>query len=172
MPVIIYACPAWEFATDTHQIKLQSRQNRFLSITGKFSRLTSIHDVHVAFQILCVYDCITKLCSNKLKLFQITKMRMCALLDKTNPYTEYVRGSNLAGVRRTTVQVIKSPFKPEVLLIGLHNLLYRARTEEGFIYCSYKSADIICNNIKLGCLHPVACTRSGSGFPSNATLFE
>jgi hypothetical protein len=21
-------------------------------------------------------------------------------------------------------------------------------------------------------LHPVACTRSGSGFPSNATLFE
>jgi hypothetical protein len=28
--------------------------------------------------------------------------------------------------------------------------------------------------LKLGCLHPVACARSGSGsgFPSNATLFE
>jgi hypothetical protein len=26
-------------------------------------------------------------------------------------------------------------------------------------------------NLKVGCLHPVACTRSGSGFPSNATLF-
>jgi hypothetical protein len=25
--------------------------------------------------------------------------------------------------------------------------------------------------LKLGCLHPVACTRSGSGFLSNATLF-
>jgi hypothetical protein len=25
--------------------------------------------------------------------------------------------------------------------------------------------------LKVGCLHPVACTRSGSGFPSNATLF-
>jgi hypothetical protein len=24
--------------------------------------------------------------------------------------------------------------------------------------------------LKVGCLHPVACTRSGSGFPSNATL--
>jgi hypothetical protein len=23
---------------------------------------------------------------------------------------------------------------------------------------------------KVGCLHPIACTRSGSGFPSNATL--
>jgi hypothetical protein len=26
------------------------------------------------------------------------------------------------------------------------------------------------DNLKVGCLHPVACTRSGSGFPSNATL--
>jgi hypothetical protein len=26
-------------------------------------------------------------------------------------------------------------------------------------------------NLKVGCLHPVACTRSGSGFPPNATLF-
>jgi hypothetical protein len=25
-------------------------------------------------------------------------------------------------------------------------------------------------NLQVGCLHPVACTRSGSGFPSNATL--
>jgi hypothetical protein len=25
-------------------------------------------------------------------------------------------------------------------------------------------------NFKVGCLHPVACTRLGSGFPSNATL--
>jgi hypothetical protein len=25
-------------------------------------------------------------------------------------------------------------------------------------------------NLKVGCLHPVACTRSGSGFPSNATM--
>jgi hypothetical protein len=24
--------------------------------------------------------------------------------------------------------------------------------------------------VKVGYLHPVACTRSGSGFPSNATL--
>jgi hypothetical protein len=26
-------------------------------------------------------------------------------------------------------------------------------------------------NLKVGCLHPIACTRSGSGFPSNVTLF-
>jgi hypothetical protein len=28
----------------------------------------------------------------------------------------------------------------------------------------------VISNIKVGCLHPVARTRSGSGFPSNATL--
>jgi hypothetical protein len=28
----------------------------------------------------------------------------------------------------------------------------------------------ISKKVKVGCLHPVACTRSGSGFPSNATL--
>jgi hypothetical protein len=27
-------------------------------------------------------------------------------------------------------------------------------------------------NLKVGCLHPVACTRSGSGFPSNATNIQ
>jgi hypothetical protein len=32
-----------------------------------------------------------------------------------------------------------------------------------------KNKQIECN-LKLGCLHPVACTRSGLGFPSNATL--
>jgi hypothetical protein len=28
------------------------------------------------------------------------------------------------------------------------------------------------SELKLGCLHPVAYTRSGSAFPSNATIFE
>jgi hypothetical protein len=27
------------------------------------------------------------------------------------------------------------------------------------------------HTVKVGCSHPVAYTRSGSGFPSNATLF-
>jgi hypothetical protein len=30
---------------------------------------------------------------------------------------------------------------------------------------------IMLSDLKVDCLHPVACTRSGSGFPSNATLF-
>jgi hypothetical protein len=34
-----------------------------------------------------------------------------------------------------------------------------------------RSADFWTLPVLVGCLHPVACTRSGSGFPSNATLF-
>jgi hypothetical protein len=29
---------------------------------------------------------------------------------------------------------------------------------------------VVIHDRKVGCLHPVACTRSGSGFSSNATL--
>jgi hypothetical protein len=37
------------------------------------------------------------------------------------------------------------------------------------LYFKSSFATVI-SNLKVGCLHPVACTRSGSGFPSNATL--
>jgi hypothetical protein len=33
------------------------------------------------------------------------------------------------------------------------------------------AANDISTDLKVGCLHPVVCTRSGSGFPCNATLF-
>jgi hypothetical protein len=36
---------------------------------------------------------------------------------------------------------------------------------------SYYKLEAVELNLKVGCLHPVVCTSSGSGFPSNATLF-
>jgi hypothetical protein len=35
-PVMTYARPAWEFAADTHLIKLQRLQNKVLRFVGKF----------------------------------------------------------------------------------------------------------------------------------------
>jgi hypothetical protein len=49
-----YACPAWEFAADTHLLKLQFE-------IGIFSRHTSVRDFHATFQIPYVYDYIMKL---------------------------------------------------------------------------------------------------------------
>jgi hypothetical protein len=56
-----YACPAWEFAAETHLLKLQRLQNKVLRTTGNLPRCTSVRDMHVAFQIPYVYDYITKL---------------------------------------------------------------------------------------------------------------
>jgi hypothetical protein len=58
---VTYACPAWEFAAETHLLKLQRVQNRVLRTIGNFPRDTSIRDMHVALQIPYVYDYITKL---------------------------------------------------------------------------------------------------------------
>jgi hypothetical protein len=65
-----YACPAWEFAAESHLLKLQRLQNKVLRIIGSFPRRTSVRDIHVAFQILYVYDYITKLCRQQAEVIQ------------------------------------------------------------------------------------------------------
>jgi hypothetical protein len=105
-----YAYPAWEFAAESHLLKLQRLQNKVLRTIGSFPRRTSVRDIHVAFQIPYVYDFITKHADNKQKSSKIMKMKMFVLLDKARPHTENIRGLNLAAVMCTTVQVSKLPY--------------------------------------------------------------
>jgi hypothetical protein len=49
--VMTYACPAWEFAAESHLLKLQRLQNRVLRTIRNFPRRTSVRDLHLAFQI-------------------------------------------------------------------------------------------------------------------------
>jgi hypothetical protein len=56
-----YVCPTWEFAADTHLMKLQRLQNKVYRIIEKFPSSTPIRDMHTSFQIQYVYDYITKL---------------------------------------------------------------------------------------------------------------
>jgi hypothetical protein len=65
-----YACPAWEFAAESHLLKLQRLQNKVLRTIGSFPRRTSVRDMHVAFQIPYVYDFITKTCRQQAKVIQ------------------------------------------------------------------------------------------------------
>jgi hypothetical protein len=60
--VVTYACAAWEFATDTHPIKLQHLQNKVLRTTGKCSRRIPVREMHMAFHLPYVYDYMTELC--------------------------------------------------------------------------------------------------------------
>jgi hypothetical protein len=63
-------CPAWEFAADTHVMKLQRLRNNVLRTIGKFPRNTPIRNMNISLQIPYVYDFITKLCKQKAKVIQ------------------------------------------------------------------------------------------------------
>jgi hypothetical protein len=67
-----YACPAWEFAADTHLLKLQRQQNKVLRTIGNFPRHTPVCELHKAFNIQYIYDytSITKLCRKQAKIIQ------------------------------------------------------------------------------------------------------
>jgi hypothetical protein len=56
-----YACSAWEFAADTDLLKLQPLKNKVLRTSGKFSRLTPVPELHMAFQVPYIYDYIMQL---------------------------------------------------------------------------------------------------------------
>jgi hypothetical protein len=58
--VMTYACPAWEFAAESHLMKLQRLQNKVLRTIGNFPRLTSVRDMHMAYHFPYVYGYITK----------------------------------------------------------------------------------------------------------------
>jgi hypothetical protein len=60
-----YACPAWEFASGCHLLKLQHLQNKVLPTNGKFPKCTLIRKLHMAlmaFRVPYVYDFVKKLC--------------------------------------------------------------------------------------------------------------
>jgi hypothetical protein len=85
--------PAWEFAAESHLLKLQRLQNKVPRTIGNFPMPTSVRDMNVAFQIPYVYDYITNSCRQQAEVIQ-------------NHENENVR--NLAAVMCTTVQVPKT----------------------------------------------------------------
>jgi hypothetical protein len=55
----------WDFAADTHLMKLQRVQNKVIRTIGNFPRRTPIRKLHEAFSIPYIYDYITKLSRQK-----------------------------------------------------------------------------------------------------------
>jgi hypothetical protein len=49
--VMTYVSPAWEFAADTHLIKLQHLQNKVIRTIGNYPRRTPFRCLHLAVQI-------------------------------------------------------------------------------------------------------------------------
>jgi hypothetical protein len=87
--IMNYACPTWEFAADTHLIKLQRLQNRVLRSVSNLDRRTTVCDLHLAFKIPYVYDYITKLCKRQVEV----------ILNHDNPNVRAI-GQREAGRRK------------------------------------------------------------------------
>jgi hypothetical protein len=49
--IMTYDCSAWEFAADTHLMKLQRLQDKVLCTTGNFPRSTPVRILHTAFNL-------------------------------------------------------------------------------------------------------------------------
>jgi hypothetical protein len=92
-----YASPAWEFAANTHLLKLQCLQNKVLHTIGNFPRRTPVRELlrlsifHTSAIILQNYA------DNKHKLYKIIKMQMSAILGKAKPHTENIKRLKLGG---------------------------------------------------------------------------
>jgi hypothetical protein len=66
-----YACPAWELEANTYLLKLHRLQNNVLRTIASFPRCTPVRDLHTAFNLPYVNDCITTLCRKQAELIQI-----------------------------------------------------------------------------------------------------
>jgi hypothetical protein len=86
---MIYACLTWEFAVDTHLLKLDRLQNKVLHTIGKLPKCTPIRELHMALQVL--YDYLMKLCRQQAVVIQNMKMQMFLTLEKVKPDTKYKR---------------------------------------------------------------------------------
>jgi hypothetical protein len=51
-------------------MKLHCLQNKVLRTIGNYPRRTPVRDLHLAFDIPCVYDYITKLCRQQAEVIQ------------------------------------------------------------------------------------------------------
>jgi hypothetical protein len=105
--VMTYACPAWEFAADTHLFKLQRLQNKVFCTIGNSPMGTSVREMHMAFHLPYVYNYMTKLCGQQAEVIINRDNENFCILYKAKPDIENIRGLNLAAIRHTTVLVTR-----------------------------------------------------------------
>jgi hypothetical protein len=94
---MIYSCPTWEFAADTHLMKLQRLQKKVHSTIGKFSRKIPIRDKHISLQIpqyTIIFNQIMQTISPSPSPYNIMRIYMFAILDKAKHDTENIRDLN------------------------------------------------------------------------------
>jgi hypothetical protein len=88
--VMTYTCPAWELAADICLLKFQRLQNKVLYAIGNFPRCTPVRDLHMAFNLLHVYDYATKLCRRQAEVMKNhEKEHVCGIGQGVTRHRKY-----------------------------------------------------------------------------------
>jgi hypothetical protein len=95
--VMTYACHAWEFAADSHLIKLHRVKKKFPCTIANSPRRTPGREMHMTFHLPYVYDYMTILCMQQAEIFlnhdngwHVTQLhdnqcqKLVGLIDKTD----------------------------------------------------------------------------------------
>jgi hypothetical protein len=86
---------------------LQRLQNKVLCIIGNFPRHTPVFELHKAFNILYIYDYVTKLYRKQARIIQNHgNANVCNIVQGERDI-ENLTGLSLVAVKRTTVQMIR-----------------------------------------------------------------
>jgi hypothetical protein len=89
-----YACPALQFAVETHRWKLQRLQKKVLPTFGQFSRRTPVLELHLAFSVPYVDSYTTELCRHQAEVVHDHENKN--VRNKAKPDAENIRSLNLA----------------------------------------------------------------------------
>jgi hypothetical protein len=85
---------------------MQRLQKRVLRATGNIDKCTPVRELHVAFEILFIYDNLTKLCRIQAEVILQHVNPNVRGIGQEKPGTGSKRDLNLAALRPTTVQLI------------------------------------------------------------------
>jgi len=84
-------CPAWEFAADSHFLKLQHLKYVF-ETTGNLSRQTPTRDLYAAFKIPYIHNFVIKLCRQQSEGAQFHEnVNVCNMVQREAQHRKYKR---------------------------------------------------------------------------------
>jgi hypothetical protein len=106
---ILYNIDTWDFAADTHLMKLQRLQNKVLRTIGNFPRRTPDRELHKAFGITYIYNYITELSRQQAEVTQNHENVNVRNIGQGEARHRKYKGLNLVAVRHTTVQMTRLP---------------------------------------------------------------
>jgi hypothetical protein len=132
--IMIYVCPTWLSAADSHVLKLQRLRNRILRTTDNFSKRTPTRDLHVlaAFKIPYLYDFIIQLWRQQTEVIQYSLLGRTAASIRLNTTFRGLAPSPSSG--KSDFRRMGTELVPETLY---SNELTRLCAREDYIVLLY-----------------------------------